>query len=362
MAIARRVTELAGLRRRSRADEAMERYADGDDAAFSVLYDELAPRVVSLCAPAVAVSRQRGGHRPADVAPDARRSVPIRGAAVLPWAYAIARRLTIDVCRRPDHDPRVTPEGFAVESQSVAASPEEALHRRRSEAALERDVARLPGAWREAFELLKVDGLSASTAAEVLGVTPGTVKIRATGPPSRSARHRRSEIKNPSGSTPMDEQTRRRPTCDDALGIPQTQGARRSASPPRARTSEPSSAIAERGRALGSGAVGDVPLCGRGHTHRRATAPHRSLAGGRHRRAGGIGELADAAPPPLDAVTAPRLPVGGHRRSACAGGGLAQSLALGLPRPVHSVRLPVFRPDRWAAPWPFLALCYASAR
>ena len=30
---------------RSRADQAMERYADGDDRAFGVLYDELAPRI-----------------------------------------------------------------------------------------------------------------------------------------------------------------------------------------------------------------------------------------------------------------------------------------------------------------------------
>jgi RNA polymerase sigma-70 factor (ECF subfamily) len=158
----------------------MERYADGDEAAFSVLYDELAPRLYRF-----ALRQLRSRANAEDIVQQTllqmhgARSRFVRGAAVLPWAYAIARRLTIDVCRRPDHDPLGTPEGFGSEPQSIAASPEEALHRRRSEAALEQDVARLPGAWREAFELTKVDGLSASTAAEVLGVTPGTVKIRA---------------------------------------------------------------------------------------------------------------------------------------------------------------------------------------
>jgi RNA polymerase sigma-70 factor (ECF subfamily) len=49
----------------------------------------------------------------------------------------------------------------------------------RSEVALRGDLERLPSALRDAFELLKVEGLSVAESAEVLGITRGMVKIRA---------------------------------------------------------------------------------------------------------------------------------------------------------------------------------------
>ena len=33
------------------ADQAMERYADGDETAFATLYDQVAPRLYRLCCP-----------------------------------------------------------------------------------------------------------------------------------------------------------------------------------------------------------------------------------------------------------------------------------------------------------------------
>jgi RNA polymerase sigma-70 factor (ECF subfamily) len=167
-------------RPRSLADEAMERHADGDPAAFSTLYDELAPRLFRFAARAL---RSRAGAE--DVVQQALLQIHCargrftRGAAVLPWAYAIARRLVIDVSRRRGReDLRADPEEVA-EAAPEAAAPDEALHRRRREAALRRDLAGLPAAQREAFELLKLEELSVAEAAEVLGITPGMVKIRA---------------------------------------------------------------------------------------------------------------------------------------------------------------------------------------
>jgi RNA polymerase sigma-70 factor (ECF subfamily) len=165
---------------KSSADEAMERYADGDFAAYSTLYDELAPRLFRFAA------RQLQSHAAAeDVVQQALLQIHsarhhfTRGAAVLPWAYAIARRLVIDVSRRRGReDLRANPFQDA-EEPSGAAAPDEALHRKRSEAALRRDLLRLPPALREAFELLKVEGLSVAESAEVLGITRGMVKIRA---------------------------------------------------------------------------------------------------------------------------------------------------------------------------------------
>ncbi len=164
----------------SRADDAMERYADGDLAAFSALYDELAPRLFRFAA------RQLQSHAAAeDVVQQAllqihcARSQFTRGAAVLPWAYAITRRLVIDAGRRRGReDLRADPLEGAQEP-SGALAPDEALHRKRSEAALRRDLLRLPPPQREAFELLKVELLSAAEAAEVLGITRAMVKIRA---------------------------------------------------------------------------------------------------------------------------------------------------------------------------------------
>ncbi len=182
----------------SSADEAMERYADGDHAAFSTLYDELAPRLFRFAA-----RQLRSRSAAEDVVQQALLQIHLardhftRGAAVLPWAYAIARRLVIDATRRRSReDLRADPteEG---EAPSAAVGADEALHRRRSEAAVGRDLLGLSPPQREAFELLKVEGLSVAEAAEVLGITRGMVKIRAhrATVALRAAQRRREEIR-----------------------------------------------------------------------------------------------------------------------------------------------------------------------
>ena len=184
----------------SLADQAMERYADGDSTAFSALYDKLAPRLFRFAA------RQLQNHAAAeDVVQQALMQIHCardqfrRGAAVFPWAYAIARRLVIDVIRRRDREElRANPVQDA-EEPSGAAAPDEALHRKRSEAALRRDLLRLPPGLREAFELLRVEGLSIAESAQVLGITRGMVKIRAyrATVALRSAELRRSGLPPP---------------------------------------------------------------------------------------------------------------------------------------------------------------------
>jgi RNA polymerase sigma-70 factor, ECF subfamily len=177
----------------------MERYADGDSAAFSALYDELAPRLFRFAA------WQLQDHAAAeDVVQQALLQIHCaraqfrRGAAVLPWAYAIARRLmrrVIDVSRRDREDPRANTIQDA-EEPAGAAAHDEALHLKRSEATLRRDLLRLPPALREAFELHEVEGLSVAESAEVLGVTRGTVKIRVH---RATAALRRAELRRERG-------------------------------------------------------------------------------------------------------------------------------------------------------------------
>jgi RNA polymerase sigma-70 factor (ECF subfamily) len=171
----------------SSADLAMERYADGDEAAFETLYDQLAPRLYRF-----ALRETRSQSNAEDVVQQtllqihSARSRFVRGAAVLPWAFAIARRLVIDGHRHAAHQARLELVRLAGDGDGdgggdvaiAAASPEDALDRRRREAELERDLLALPAAHREAFCLVKLEGLSVIDAAQVLGTTPGNVKIR----------------------------------------------------------------------------------------------------------------------------------------------------------------------------------------
>jgi RNA polymerase sigma-70 factor (ECF subfamily) len=173
---------------RSRADLAMERYADGDDAAFEMVYDELEPGLRRF-----AERETRSRSAADDVVQQTferlirHRARYLRGAAVRSWAWAIARRLLIDRHRAGGHevrwppgapgdgDQRGPPPGEALPDGRPA--PDDALDLRRREAALQAVLVTLPPRHREAFRLTKVFDLSVAEAAEVLGLTAGNVRI-----------------------------------------------------------------------------------------------------------------------------------------------------------------------------------------
>lgn len=169
---------VAAPEERSRADAAMDRYADGDDGAFAILYDEVAPRLYRYAL------RETGSRSAAEdlvqqvllqVHVSRGRFVP--GAAVLPWAYAIARRLLIDGHRHAARWATVD-DGALVTHATDERSADEVLDGRRREAELERDLESLPAKHREAFSVVKLEGLSIADAAGVLGITIGNVKVR----------------------------------------------------------------------------------------------------------------------------------------------------------------------------------------
>lgn len=165
----------------------MERYAQGEDRAFSALHAGLAPRV------RLYLRRLTGRD---DLAEDLCQETMLRihrarssfvpGAAVVPWAYAIARNCHIDYLRarraRIKLASPVTDEGESVVPEVAAAgdSDAEAVHVARETAALiERELQRMTLARREAFVLLRYEGLSVAEAAAVLGATESAVKLRA---------------------------------------------------------------------------------------------------------------------------------------------------------------------------------------
>jgi RNA polymerase sigma-70 factor (ECF subfamily) len=170
---------------RQRANAAMERYARGEDRAFSELYDSLAPRLHRYL---LRSSRDPGSAD--DLLQQTMLQIHhargrfIAGAEVLPWAFAIARNLSIDSVRRRKKERHT----ISLETGGHEASPvEAAAHQHGADAlidsgrllrALETELARLPARQRAAFELTRNEGLSIREAAEVLGATPAAVKLR----------------------------------------------------------------------------------------------------------------------------------------------------------------------------------------
>ena len=65
-------------------------------------------------------------------------------------------------------------------AEAVAAgrAVDDALDQQRREADLERDLRLLPPKHREAFGMVKLEGLSIADTAGVLGITQGNVKVR----------------------------------------------------------------------------------------------------------------------------------------------------------------------------------------
>ena len=162
------------------ANAAMERYAQGDESAFASVYDAVAPRVHAYLVrqtrdPAVAddllqqtllqIHRKRGTYA--------------AGLPVLPWAFAIARRLYIDECRRRKTDALWSARDLGEDDRRTSAVPEDEVATRQTAQVLERELARMPGNQRVAFELLRVDGLSQQEAAQALGTSVSAVKLRA---------------------------------------------------------------------------------------------------------------------------------------------------------------------------------------
>ncbi len=166
------------------ANAAMDRYACGDEGAFSELYDVLAPRLRAFL-----VRRTGDAAWTEDLVQQtflqmhcARRHF-VPGAAVTPWAFAIARRLLIDGLRKVDRrvlldlpDGGDEPEAAGPEDGSA---PDAVAGRRRLARRINEELARISESDRSAFELVKCHGLSMAEAAEVLGTTANAVKLRA---------------------------------------------------------------------------------------------------------------------------------------------------------------------------------------
>ena len=163
-------------------DAAMDRYARGEDAAFEEVYDGLAPRLQSFL---LRYTHDRA--RAEDVVQQTMLQIHrargrfTLGGQVVPWAFAIARRLLIDQHRRGGREV-LAPTGDDSLTQLLAAvdaRADDVVIAKEVAGKLAEELARLPENQRVAFELIKQDGLSVAEAAQVLGTTVAAVKLRA---------------------------------------------------------------------------------------------------------------------------------------------------------------------------------------
>lgn len=165
----------------------MDRYARGDDGAFESLYDLLAPRLHTFL-----LRRTRDPARAQDLVQQtflqmhAARRHFTPGAAVTPWTFAIARRLIIDGLRKGNRECLTDDSSETAEENQTSeveegrdSMPDAIVGKRRLAKRVDEELARVPDAYRAAFELVQYDGLSMAEAAQVLGVTVAAVKLRA---------------------------------------------------------------------------------------------------------------------------------------------------------------------------------------
>ncbi len=163
-------------------DLAMHRYADGEEAAFGEVFGALAPRLRMFL-------RRLGCTL--DVADDLTQETFLRmhhargsfarGKQVAPWAYAIARNCFISHARSSKAKlARASVDAEHVElSAGAGSSVEQESMARQSAEVVSRALAAMTPARREAFVLLRYEGMSVAAAAQIVGISEGALKIRA---------------------------------------------------------------------------------------------------------------------------------------------------------------------------------------
>jgi RNA polymerase sigma-70 factor (ECF subfamily) len=165
-------------------DVVLDRYARGDDAALDDLYRLGAVRVraflLRLCADLALADdlTQEAFLRICNA-----RGSFVAGAPALPWMLAIARNAFLDHTRRERVRRAHREDRARIEASEPPVASEaggdRAVLARQMLGVVQRALMTLPVRQREAFILVRFEGLSIAEAAEVLGATQGAVKILA---------------------------------------------------------------------------------------------------------------------------------------------------------------------------------------
>jgi RNA polymerase sigma-70 factor (ECF subfamily) len=155
-------------------EQLMDSYVKGSDEAFSTLYRRMAPKLTGylqkLCRDSALVEdalqstfakihRARGSY--------------VQGAPVAPWVLVIARRALFDELRASRARGEVLSDTGVLPDRPFdeGFGRDDARH-------LERALSQLPGHYRVAIELTKLQGLSGGEAAKALSTTQSAIKLR----------------------------------------------------------------------------------------------------------------------------------------------------------------------------------------
>ncbi len=174
------MTSLAG---NSNDLQLIDRFKGGDAAAFEEIVLKYQDKIYNLC-------RHMLGN--AHDAEDAAQDVFIKAyqglhkfqphASLSTWLYRIAVNTCIDYRRKPVFESLFKSSGEGEEVQIEAfsgdPSPERLYESRQMGQALQRSLGKLSDKLRAAIVLKEVKGLSYEEIADVLGISPGTVKSR----------------------------------------------------------------------------------------------------------------------------------------------------------------------------------------
>ncbi len=167
----RQSTRRPGSERRARW---MESAQDGDRDAYRALLEDIAPELGAFLR-----RRVRDEYDAEDLLQEvlltlhrARHTFdPSRPFD--PWMYAIARNALIDHLRRSAARARWETAPGDLPERAAEAAPT------LGEAHIEQALEGLPESQREAFRMLKLEGLSVEAAAARAGISPGALRVRA---------------------------------------------------------------------------------------------------------------------------------------------------------------------------------------
>lgn len=167
------------IRQTARANAAMLRYANGDDAAFRELYELLAPSLYRLC-------RWLSAGDASELFQEVflkihrARATFVDSGSVFAWSAAIARKTHVDLVRYRARRPETVLPSHLLDLSppSEALSPEAPLLQRDLEREIERKLGLLSDTLRVAYDLVKVRGQSYADASATLGAPIDAIKQR----------------------------------------------------------------------------------------------------------------------------------------------------------------------------------------
>jgi RNA polymerase sigma-70 factor, ECF subfamily len=166
----------------SAVDRAMHRYADGNESAFGEVFAALAPRLrLFLRRLGCSMDGAEDLMQETFLRMHNARGSFARGKHVAPWAYAIARNCFISHARSGKAKlSRASVDAEQVElTTGTSTDVEQESMARQAAAVVSRTLAEMTPARREAFVLLRYEGLSVAAAAQIVGISEGALKIRA---------------------------------------------------------------------------------------------------------------------------------------------------------------------------------------